>query len=339
VIVKKRNSLIIRSSSFPFCFSMLVFMVALGTGSYFYAINPSQGDYVCNLRPWLTAFPLVGILSALLVKVDRIRRIFSSKELVVQTITNAQLAQTMGLMLSAELALLIGFSASKMSSVVSKLGYGATSGQLVAICTSTDSVNGANAFSAWLIIQFIYIGAFLLVAVGIAWSVRKVPSAFNEAPSIASSLLSLVVLLIILIPLNYMVDDNPNALMIIRGLGQILVTSVLALFFFGPKLYLILEGKDNDKTLSSLGSSKSSSSASSSAASSNAANESNNDQYTLLLVKSIKKMFESILQGSKDTSDLVAARKNFATSYKAKMSAQIVDVVQDIESMISQSTN
>lgn len=335
VIIKKRNSLIIRSSSVPFCLSMLVFMIALGVGSYFYAVYPDQGNYVCNIRPWLTAGPLVGILSALLVKVDRIRRIFTSKELVVQAITNTQLAQTMGVMLGAELALLIGFSASDMSKSVFKVGSGYTNNKLVAMCTSTDSANGADAFNTWLIIQFIYIAAFLLVAVAIAWSVRKVPSAFNEAPSIASSLLSLAVLLIILIPLNYMVDDNPNALMLIRGLGQILVTSVLALFFFGPKLYLILEGKDNDKTLSSMGSSKSSNSSSASS-SGPIASESNNDQYTLLMIKALKKAVENMMAGSKDTSDLSSARQNFAASYKAKSSNQIVDIIQDIEGLLNQ---
>jgi len=332
VIITKRNSLIIRSSSFPFCLSMLVFMILLGVGSYFYAIYPDKGDFVCHIRPWLTAGPLVGILSALLVKVDRIRRIFTSKDLVVQTITNVQLAQTMGIMLGAELALLIGFSASGMSQSIKKLGYGSTNGMLVSVCTSTDSSLGGNAFNAWLIIQFIYIAAFLLVAVLIAWSVRKVPSAFNEAPSIASSLLSLAVLLIILIPLNYMVDDNPNALMLIRGLGQILVTSVLALFFFGPKLYLILEGKDNDKTLSSLGSSKSSTSSSVTSD----VKTSSIDQHVVSLLKSIHSTFEMYSQGSTDISDLSTAKTSFEKNCCASSHcSQITAIVNQIESIIS----
>jgi len=339
VIIKKRNSLIIRSSSFPFCLSMLLFMITLGIGSYFYAVYPDQGNYVCYIRPWLTAGPLVGILSALLVKVDRIRRIFTSKDLVVQTITNVQLAQTMGIMMSAEFSLLIGFTASNMSQSVQKLGYGYTNGMLVSICTSSDSSLGSDAFNAWLIIQFIYIATFLLVAVGIAWSVRKVPSAFNEAPSIASSLLSLAVLLIILIPLNYMVDDNPNALMLIRGLGQILVTSVLALFFFGPKLYLILEGKDNDKALSSLGSSKSSSTSSSNQEST--INNSQNDQQIILLLKSIFKTMESFVKGgSTDISDLNSCKSGFSKTFKSSSCSQMVEIVKNIEDLIaSNNTN
>jgi len=332
VITIKRNSLIIRSSSFPFCLSMLIFMIALGIGSYFYAVYPEAKTFVCHIRPWLTAGPLVGILSALLVKVDRIRRIFSSKELVVQTITNAQLAQTMGMMLCVEFAILIWFSGSSMSESVQALGKGATNQLLVSVCTSTDSKNGNTAFNAWLAVQFIYIAAFLLVAVVIAWSVRKVPSAFNEAPSIASSLMSLAVLLIILIPLNYMVDDNPNALMLIRGLGQILATSVLALFFFGPKLYLILEGKDNDKTLSSLGSSRSSSSSSEGSSKSAA---STNEQTYLLLMNAIKRFFENYVSGSKDTSDLSNARQNFSSNNQSSIATQIASLVHEMETFIN----
>jgi len=332
VIIKKRNSLIIRSSSFPFCLSMLLFMIALGIGSYFYALYPEKGDYICNIRPWLTACPLVGILSALLVKVDRIRRIFTSKELVVQTITNSQLAKTMSVMMAVEIALLIGFSASRMSTAIYKVGYGYTSDVLVAVCTSSDSQNGADAFNTWLIIQFIYIAAFLMVAVCIAWSVRKVPSAFNEAPSIASSLLSLAVLLIILIPLNYMVDDNPNALMLIRGIGQILVTSVLALFFFGPKLYLIIDGKDNDKTLSSMGSSRSSSSTSS--ANSENTTDTEKEQAIYVLLKAIKTTFEGLIHGSIDRNNFVSAKQTFIGSFKSKTVNQIIGVLVELETQI-----
>lgn len=332
VIVKKRNSLIIRSSSFPFCFSMLIFMILLGCGSYFYVISPSAGDFICNLRPWFTACPLVGILSALLVKVDRIRRIFTSKELVVQTISNSQLARTMGLMILAEAAILIGFSASKLSEFRLKIGSGYTGGQLVAECTSFDSSAGSTAFNAWLIIQCIYIAVFLMVAVVIAWSVRKVPSAFNEAPSIASSLFSLTLILIILIPLNFMVDDNPNALMVIRGLGQVLITIVLALFFFGPKLYLILEGKENDKVLSSVGTSSSSSSSSSQHSTTNESATSQND---LLLFKALKSSLENILSGCNDVSPLSNIRKSLENSWKSGNGNQILNITEEIERMLS----
>jgi len=330
VIIKKRNSLIIRSSSFPFCLSMLIFMILLGLGSYFYAVYPDQGGYVCHIRPWLTACPLVGILSALLVKVDRIRRIFSSKELVVQAITNSQLAKTMAIMLSCEVALLLALSVSGLSTAKYELGTGSTNNQLVMICTDKGFQ-----YQTWLIIQMIYIAAFLLVAVVIAWSVRKVPSAFNEAPSIASSLLSLTVLLIILIPLNFMVDDNPTALMLIRGLGQILVTIVLALFFFGPKLYLIIEGKDNDKSLSSIGSNSSNSSTTSASSASVNGTSSTNDDVIVLLMKSIKSTMEAVLQNSYDCNDLKCNVDNFERSYKSKNTNQICITVQQMIDMIN----
>jgi len=268
LVVKKRTSLIIRSASFPFCFMMLLCMILLSAGSIFYVITPQQTKAICHLRPWFTALPLMGILSALLVKADRIRKIFNTKELVVQAISNSQLAKTAGVMIVGELILLLTFSIKKLAVGKPVLGSGVTSGYLVYICELQTNYN------IWMAIQFAYIALFLFAGVVEAWGVRKVPSAFNEGPHIASCLLSLAVLLVILIPLNFMVDDNPDALMIIRGLGQVLVTTVMCFFLFGPKIYYILEGKENDKSLSSIGSSKSSTSSSSSFSTSSSAAES-----------------------------------------------------------------
>jgi len=262
LIYRKRNTLIIRSASFPFCFMMLIFMIILSCSSIFYVLQPDQLSEVCIIRQWLTGLPLVGVLSALLVKANRIRRIFASKELVVQTITNTDLLKNAGVILFGETILLIIFSSLKLSYAEYIYGTGFISNLIYKSC------NLENYYNIWLGIQFAYVAIFLFAGIVIAWQVRSVPSAFNEAPHIASCFLSLAVLLVILIPVNYLVDDNPNALIIIRGLGQALVTIVMCFFLFGPKIYYIIEGKENDKHLSSISASSSSSSSSSSFSSS-----------------------------------------------------------------------
>jgi len=299
VVVKKRNTLIIKSSSFPFCFCMLVFMTILSMSSIFYAITPDVTDSVCHLRPWFTALPLCVILSALLVKADRIRKIFGSKELVVQAISNLELLKAMLVMLSGELAILLWFTIGKVSVAKLDIGTGSTAQLLVNSCT--------DASATWIGIQFAYICLFLVAGVVEAWSVRKVPSAFNEGPHIASCLLSLVVLLIILIPVQFLVGDNPNALSVIRGIGQVLVSAVMAFFLFGPKLYYIIEGKENDKTMTSIGSSKSSSSSSSSFSSTSSAPTIDNN-----------KQFES--------SNVLSLIQAINTSLEQKIKSQTVEI-------------
>lgn len=235
-------------------------MLLLSSSSIFYAITPTDTPAVCHLRVWFTAFSLSCILSALLVKADRIRKIFASTELVVQAITNTELFKKMGVILLGQTAILIWFSASDFSQASKMLGGGEINYQLTYSCSDISS--------SWIAVQFAFTACFLFAGVYEAWCVRKVPSAFNEGPHIASTLLSLTVLLVILIPLQFLVSNNPNALVILRGLGQSLVCMVMGFFLFGPKLYLILEGKENDKTLSSLSSKSSTSSSSNSSKSS-----------------------------------------------------------------------
>jgi len=326
IVVKKRTSLIIKSSSFPFCFVMLLFMTILSIGGIFYAISPEKLPEVCHLRAWITAFPLTVILSALLVKADRIRKIFASKELVVQAISNAQLAKVMSVMLLGETAILLWFSTGKISIAQLTIGSGSTANKLVHSCTDSSS--------AWIGVQFAYIALFLFAGVVEAWGVRKVPSAFNEGPHIASTLLSLTVLLVILIPVQFMVGDNPDALVVIRGIGQVLVSTVMAFFLFGPKLYYILEGKENDKSLTSMGSSKSS--GSSSSFSSTSSSSTGNSQVGIdgtqvsFLIKKIVSAIEDMKAGGKDFSGIEAA---FETIKKSSTNSEINNINSEINKL------
>lgn len=262
IIYVKRTSLIVKSASAPFCFLILLFLMNMAIGSIWFAFSP-ENKAMCHLRPWFTTISLIGVLSALLVKADRIRKIFNSTELVVQAITNAQLYRSMGLMLLCQLAILVGFTSAPIMEGMLTKGSGAASGLVLYTCQAESSKE-----TAWIIIQFLYICLFLVAGIAEAWGVRKVPTAFNEGPHIASCLLSLTMLLIILVPLNFLVNDNPDALMIIRGVGQNLICLTLTFFLFGPKLFYILEGRENDKHLSSIGSKNSSTSSSQSSSSS-----------------------------------------------------------------------
>jgi len=321
VVVKKRNTLIIKSSSFPFCFCMLVFMTILCIGGVFYAISPEESSAVCHLRAWVTGLPLVFILSALLVKADRIRKIFTSKELVVQAISNTQLAKVMTVMVGGEFAILLWFSGGQISTAQLEIGTGSTANALVHSCT--------EASSSWIGIQFAYIAFFLFAGVLEAWGVRKVPSAFNEGPHIASTLLSLTVLLVILIPVQFMVSDNPDALMVIRGVGQVLVSTVMTFFLFGPKLYFILEGKENDKTLTSVGSSKSSSSSSSMSSNVQSKSAISVDSVAYL----IKKISNSVADIKAGSVDFSAIENAFIDLKKSNASIDTNTIATEISNM------
>lgn len=44
-------------------------------------------------------------------------------------------------------------------------------------------------------------------------------------------------------------DDNPNALMLLRAGGQLFCALIINISIFGPKLYYIINGRANDKDM------------------------------------------------------------------------------------------
>jgi len=241
--------LVIRTSSVPFCICILICLILLSVSSIFYALSAEMGNWVCHIRPWSTTVAIVGALSALFVKVNRIRTIFGTKDLQVQVQKNTDLAKYVLIMLMVQCALVIGFSAGGLTNSQLVEGAKYTANQLVYQCSSfADN----SRFSIWLALQFVYIGVFLIAGSYTAWAIRKVPSAFNESPQIASAFMSMLILIMILVPLNFIVNDNPDALVLIRGFGINLGAIVLSVFLFGPKIYYIIEGRENDKSLSTI---------------------------------------------------------------------------------------
>lgn len=66
---------------------------------------------------------------------------------------------------------------------------------------------------------------------------------------IAISLFILVFFCVILLPLQSLISDNPDALALIRGVGCSFGFTSIGLTLFGPKVYLILTGREDDKVL------------------------------------------------------------------------------------------
>lgn len=66
---------------------------------------------------------------------------------------------------------------------------------------------------------------------------------------IAISLFVLTFFSVILVPLQGLIDDNPDALALIRGVGSAFGFACICLALFGPKVYIILQGRGDDKKL------------------------------------------------------------------------------------------
>jgi hypothetical protein len=160
VVVYNRDTVIIRASAFPFCMATLLFVLGIDVAGIFYAMSPSNGDGVCHARAWVTGLSVVGVLASVLTKANRIRRIFGNTTFGEKVQLNSQLMLIVSVQSALELALLIAYSGKPLTYSELVSGSGTTSGTLVWQCASLSE--GGGSFTAWLIVQFLYVGSFLI---------------------------------------------------------------------------------------------------------------------------------------------------------------------------------
>lgn len=249
-ILHQLHVLVIRASSPLFCFLTLGGLIIFAIAPVTYIQTPTH-PATCHLRVWLTALPLVIILSNLLVKVDRIRNIFSVEVFAnlqkqYRKFTNERLLATAGMMVGAEIILLMIFSILHLSkpTITAHPSSDVYTLLQVDICTS-HSIG----YRVWLGLQIGYIGGFLLWGAYLAFRTKDTPTAFNESTHILGALLVLLFFGVILVPLNFMLEQNPEGLLLIRGIGQTFAALILTAIIFGPKLYYIAIGRANDQTM------------------------------------------------------------------------------------------
>jgi hypothetical protein len=244
LIIVNRQLSLFKAASVPFCLFMLFFAGLLSLSSMLYATQPDGSDisarFVCYGRPWFSATCLTGLLAALLIKGRRIDQLFNAKKLQIKVGSNWQMAATVGAIVAMQVVMLIGLSAAQLTEPQLVVGKKTTSGQQVYQCSSIES----DSFIAWVSVEIAFFAIMLIYGIRLAFRLRNVPSSFNESQQISHSIACLAFFLIILVPLQFIVQDDPNALIVIRGYGQALGAFLLCLVNFGPKVYLYFTARD-----------------------------------------------------------------------------------------------
>ena len=178
---------------------------------------------------------------------------------MVKRISRSRLAATVAAMLGVQLLLLAVLSGVPLTTPVLSPGSGASAGYDVWRCSSTSlhalaaahspaGITDAS-FSIWLGVQLGYVGLGMLLLCWLAFSVRNVPQAFNESSHLLNCAFLLLLFLVLIVPLQFLIDDDVNALILIRGVGQCFACFALLAALFAPKMYFILVGRANDKSM------------------------------------------------------------------------------------------
>jgi hypothetical protein len=201
--------------------------------SLLYVRNPSS-DSECTFRMWGIGIAGPFTFAPLFVKTYRIERIFSITQLQTLRITDAQLMQGFGVLMCIPAALLLVVSVEPSQRSYLTHEPDATRTYSVACCTQSPLyLFGMIAFSA------------LLCAWGAktAWGVRSVPDNFNESFNTAICLVFLICYLCLVIPLQMIMETDPNALSLLRSIGILLGIAMSISVLFVPKVLRLLPGR------------------------------------------------------------------------------------------------
>jgi len=182
------------------------------------------------------------ILGVLVAKSFRVSVIFGSKLLIqIRAVTDLYVGGIVSFLLLTQVVMLIIFNSLQMT--YSDLQSDGTN-------TVVWGCSTANGFNAWMGVE---IGIFALVMVAgavVAFRTRSVPSAFNESSHILFSLQILLFMLVILVPLDWaLINNSPEASIVIQAGGQLLLSFFILLANFTPKLFYLFSGRGNDKSM------------------------------------------------------------------------------------------
>ena len=258
VLLIYRQDAGIRGRAVGFLLLVLGFLAALAVGGVFYALSPTS-DAICHARVWLTCLPLVGVLATLVAKTRRVHSIFTMNKLRVKRFTSWQMTSWIMLLMSAQVILLVVFSAQQLSKaqVVVPTSSSTAANHRVQQCSQESG------FTAWMIVEVVLLGLFILCAAIYAFLTRNLPADFNESLHIAISLALLLLLGVTFVPLDLLIVSVPEAALLIQGFGQNVVVFFLTTILYSPKMYYIwgmhqgkkiptLPGKQTDESTTEL---------------------------------------------------------------------------------------
>lgn len=234
-VVYRTNSIIHYSS---FLFLMGIWLGGLlGYAAVFMWIATASVP-ICVLRMWFTPFAFVFGFGCLLTKTFRVWRLFDNPTLVMKPITNMDLLKMVGVLVALTLVLV---------AVWTGVGFPEADFEPV----SNDSAKMMTCdygSSMWVFLGLLFglSGLMALAACFLSFKTRKVALLFNESVQIAFAVYVVVVIGVICIPLVFVLEDFPEATLLLTAVGGCAAITMALICIFGPKFYFIFSGRTYD---------------------------------------------------------------------------------------------
>eukprot|EP01137_Pigoraptor_chileana_P024674 Opistho-2@92926 len=230
-IVIYRSQDIIKASSPMFC-SIIVAGCMLGYATVFTMV-PTASNATCGLNIWFGHLAFTITFSALFAKNFRIMAIFNNRKMRqrLRATSDIFLLSIVAVVCSLCVIYLIIWSAVDIPERTAK--FDASKNELRYTCESSSSV--------WAIVLYAAEAASLAWGVYLAWRTKAVPSKFRESKYIALSIWNITVIAVIILPLNYTVDQsNPDTQFLFTSVGLFVATTGTLVLIFGPKAYMYI---------------------------------------------------------------------------------------------------
>jgi hypothetical protein len=251
----KRHDPVIKASSF--LFNLLALAACMGLYLSMLAFVLPASDSWCLARWWLPCCSVTLLLAAIFSKTHRIAKIFTAEKLAVVRLRDADVLQWVGVQLGVTVVLLILYSAiarprlefTADQSFDARNDLSAEDAAAVAmgdhlsygVCSTNDAFRG---------LLLAYMGLLVVWGTKIAVDVRNVPSQYNEASLLGICVYNLLFCSVLGVPLDFLLQSNPVAQMLMRCFLFFLGSSVIVGTLFAPKALLLVGrggGRGNNK--------------------------------------------------------------------------------------------
>lgn len=114
----------------------------------------------------------------------------------------------------------------------------------------SECVNGRpSALNIWFTFQLVFLGFLSVTSAFQAYQLLNVPTVFNESNSLENSIFILVLFVVIIVPHQVVLKDDPDSSALTNGVAQSFCSLTIGLIMFAPKFDYITIGRGNDPAI------------------------------------------------------------------------------------------
>lgn len=237
-VYRNRTSPPIRASSPRFMlvviFGCMLAFALVGT------MIPQASDLSCTVNIWVGHIAFSLAFGALFFRTYRIVLIFNNKKLKKQLRATSDqfLLSMVTLVVLAVIVYLIIWTA--VDRHVQKINTDVNN-EVRYLCASSSNI--------WGIALYIAEAALLLFGVVLAYKSRKAPTKYNESKFLAFAIWNIFAIVIIVLPLNYVVDvNNPDSQFLVTCVGVFLATFGTLFLSIIHKIYSVLYADPDEES-------------------------------------------------------------------------------------------